>query len=88
MQMYVHEMLNLFYTAKPQRKCPMLRQQSQKCACLARIARYITIICTMHQLQIFKTGTSFHRSIAMAITKTANQNARENLPPSTITIIV
>jgi len=29
MQMYVHETLNLLYTSKPQRKRPMLRQQSQ-----------------------------------------------------------
>jgi len=59
MQMYVHETLNLFYTSKPQRKCPMLRQQSQKCACLAAISRCITIIFTMRYLQIFKTGYLF-----------------------------
>jgi len=33
-----------FTPSTPQRKCPMLRQQSQKCASLAAIARYIAII--------------------------------------------
>jgi len=62
----------LFTLSKPQRKCLMSRQQSQKCASLEAIARYITIIYSIDQLQIFKTGSSFQRSIAMVVSETAN----------------
>jgi len=44
---YVHETLNLFYTPTPQRKRPMLRQQSQKCACLASIANELAVFSTV-----------------------------------------
>jgi len=37
-----------FTLSKPQRKCPVLRQQSQKCASLAALVRYITIIYILH----------------------------------------
>ena len=40
MQMDVHKMLYLI----AQTKCPLLRQQSQKCASLTAIARYIKVI--------------------------------------------
>jgi len=59
MQMYFHETLYRFYTTTQQRKCPMLRQQSQKCPSLAVVARYITIIFTIGYLQIFKAGYFF-----------------------------
>jgi len=59
MQMYVHDTLNLFYTPTPQRKWPMLRQQSQTRACLAAVARYIAIIFSIRYLQIFKAGYFF-----------------------------
>ena len=40
-----------FTLSTPQRKLPMIRQQSQKCASLAVITRYITIIYTrVHNL--------------------------------------
>jgi len=62
MQTCVHEMLYRFYTTKPQRKCPMLRQQSQICASLSAIARYIMIIFTIGYLQIFKEGYFFSQT--------------------------
>jgi len=40
----------------------------------------------MHFLLIFKTGYFFSQKYAVAITKTANQNAGENLPSSTTAI--
>jgi len=43
----------------------------KKCASLAAIARYVTIISTIGYLQIFKTG-SFHRRIAMFFNPTIN----------------
>ena len=56
----------------PQRKCPMLRQQSQECGGLAAIARYATILFTIRYPQIFKAQYpicrfSLHRSIAIWI---------------------
>jgi len=39
----------------------MLRQQSQKCASLAAIARFITVIYAVDYLQIFKAGCFFSR---------------------------
>jgi len=43
----------------------MLRQESQKCAFSAEIARYITIIYTSGYLQIFKAGYSFSKKISL-----------------------
>jgi len=43
-----------FTFSTPQRKCPILRQKSQKWPSLAATARYITIVYTIGSLQIFK----------------------------------
>ena len=63
------EFTKRFALSKRQRKCPMLRQQSQKCASLAAIARYITIIYTIGKLLM---GSSFQKSIATVCNETAN----------------
>ena len=48
------------------------RQQSQKWASLAAIARYIMIIFSIGYLQIFKTEYFFHKSIAITTNETTN----------------
>ena len=56
-----------FILAALQRKCPMLRQQSQKNTTLAAIARYISIT-TIYTVGIYRfstQGISFQVSIAM-----------------------
>jgi len=50
-----------FYLSTLQRKCPVLRQESQKCASLTAWARYITIIYTIGYLQIFREGQFFSK---------------------------
>jgi len=59
MQMRILDTLCYFYKPTPQRKSPMLRKQSQKCALFAAIARYIVIIFTIGYLQIFNAGYFF-----------------------------
>jgi len=57
-----------FTLSTTQIKCPMLRQELQKCASLAATIIYtsITIIFTIYAIYRFsKQGTSFQRSIAM-----------------------
>jgi len=53
----------------PQRKCPMLRQESQKCASLSAMARCIAIIYTKGYLQIFKEGHFFFKKHCHAFAK-------------------
>jgi len=48
----------------------VLRQQSQKCASLAAIARYITIIYTIGYVQVFKAARCFCKeALAWSVTK-------------------
>jgi len=61
-----------FILSTPPRKYPKLWQQSQICASLAAIARYITMIFTIGICRFSKHVTSFHRSIAIATNETTN----------------
>ena len=58
-----------FTLSTPQRKCPVLWQQSQKWASLAAIAKYIMIIFSIGYLQIFKTGYFFTNVLPLRLTK-------------------
>jgi len=50
---YKSKFKKCFTISTPQRKCPMLRQQSQKCASLPAIANYISVIYTIGYERIF-----------------------------------
>jgi len=55
LQMDVYETLCSFYS----KKIPRVTATVKKCASLAAIARYITIIYTIAYMQIFKAGHFF-----------------------------
>jgi len=68
MQMEIHETLYRFYMTTPQRKCPMLRQQSQKiCFVGSHSQVQDDNFHNIGYLQNFKAGSSFNKSIAMVL---------------------
>ena len=87
MQMEVHETLYLFYRTS---KGPIVSATITKCALLAAIARYITIIYTTGYLQIFKAGYFFSRKhyYGMRKPQITNRSCKRSCPNGGITLSI